>query len=354
MINLSQQLAQKIVCKMMKVIPYNIIITNEKGVIIGSGDINRINQVHSGAKKVLKFKKIVEIYDNSFTGVKRGVNSPIFFCGKLIGVIGISGDPNIVKPFSELASVTVELLINQEYALNEKNIKEQQIEKFLCDLSYRTEEYSQNFIEKGLSLGINLNIPHTAVIINFNEEISKKIVSSLNKFLDNNEYFYILSSNTIVAFMNANKAIIDRLQVCFGDEYINIRFGIGINEPIIANSVKQALTALNIGRKLKKDKNIFLFEDMHFISMLAKFKGESQLTTIIEKLSGEAKQIDLLETLVAYVYNNGEVNVTSEKLHIHRNTLNYRLEKIHDITGKNPRNLIELFELFTAYVISIL
>ncbi|WP_242841190.1 CdaR family transcriptional regulator [Clostridium akagii] len=351
---LSKPLAQKIVYMIMKVIPYNVIIADEQGVIIGSGDIHRINQVHTGAKQVLKFKKIVEIYDDSYEGVKRGVNSPIFFAGKLVGVIGISGEPSIVKSFSELARVTVELLINQEYTLNEKNVKEQRIEKFLCDLSYITDDYSENFIERGLSLGINLNILHTAVVISFNEETSKKIKSKLNEILGKNEYFYMLNSYTIVLFMNSDETIIKRLSACFDNEYSNVNFGIGLNEIIIAKSVKQALTALNIGKKLENNKNVFLFKDLHFISMLAKFKGDSELSNIIEKLKKEAKQIDLLKTLVAYVYNNEEINITSEKLHIHRNTLNYRLEKIHEISGKNPRNVIELFELFTAYLISIL
>ena len=354
MIKLSKQLAQKIVYKIMKVIPYNVIITDEQGIIIGSADSNRINQVHSGAQKVLKSEKMVEIYDNSYAGVKIGVNSPIFFDRKLIGVIGISGNPSIVKPFSELARVTVELLINQEYTLNEKNVKEQRIEKFLCDLSYTTEDYSENFIESGLSLGINLTIPHTAVVINFNEETSKKIRNNLNHFLEKNEYFYMLNSYTIVLFMNSDEVIIHRMEKCFDNEYASINFGIGLDEAIMANSVKQALAALNIGKKLENNKNVFLFKNLHFISMLSKFKGDSQLINIIEKLKEEAKQIDLLETLVVYVYNNQEVNLTSEKLHIHRNTLNYRLEKIHEISGKNPRNIIELFELFTAYLVSIL
>ena len=88
--------------------------------------------------------------------------------------------------------------------------------------------------------------------------------------------------------------------------------------------------------------------------MLANFEGDHKLNDLIEKLKLEGKQADLLETLAAYVYNNGEANTTSEALHIHRNTLNYRLEKIQEISGKNPRNLIELFELFTAYVVSML
>ena len=41
-IKLSKYIAQKIVSEMMDVIPYNINVMDENGVIIGSGDVKRI------------------------------------------------------------------------------------------------------------------------------------------------------------------------------------------------------------------------------------------------------------------------------------------------------------------------
>lgn len=356
MVNLSKQLAQKIVDKMMGVIPYNVIITDEQGVIIGSGDKERMYKVHSGAQKALRLGKMIEVYDDaSSLAVKKGVNSPIFSEGNIVGVIGIAGNPKVVKEFSQLVSVTAELLINQEHSLNQRKIKEEQIEKFLYELSYKTEEYSEAFLERGLSLGIDLNISYIPVVIGFNELSSKKVENAFKHFLEKDEYVLLLNTNTIVVFMNSDRPTIKRIKRCLDLELYNgIDIGLGLQEHIISNSVKQAITALNIGKKLESSKNIFLYKDLRFISMLAKFKDDYKFNNVIEKLKEEGKQADLLETLAAYVYNNGEVNSTSEKLHIHRNTLNYRFEKIQDITGKNPRNVIELFELFTAYVVSML
>lgn len=355
MIKLSEQLAQKIVDKMMKVIPYNVIITDEQGIIIGSGDLERIHKFHSVAKKVLEIEKTVEIYNDCSSGVKAGVNSPIFFQDKLVGVIGIAGNPDIVKPFSELVSVTAELLINQEYVLNQRKTIEQEKQKFLYELAYVNEEYFQSFIERGLSLGIDITIPHTAVVINFDQEISEKIKWFLNSFLEEKEYYLMLNPNTIAAFLYSDKLIIKRLERCLDKECINnINLGIGLTEPIIANSLNQALRALDIGKRLESGKNIHLYKDLYFISMLASFTGDNKLNDLIKKLELEGSQADLLGTLAAYVYNNGEAKTTSDALHIHRNTLSYRLEKIEEISGKNPRNLIELFELFTAYVVSML
>ncbi|WP_300347846.1 sugar diacid recognition domain-containing protein [Clostridium sp.] len=40
------------------------------------------------------------------------------FREKVIGVIGITGNPNDVRQFTQLVTVTAELLINKEYTLN--------------------------------------------------------------------------------------------------------------------------------------------------------------------------------------------------------------------------------------------
>lgn len=47
---LSKAIAQRIVLEMMSVISYNINVIDEKGIVIGSGDIERIGNIHEGAK----------------------------------------------------------------------------------------------------------------------------------------------------------------------------------------------------------------------------------------------------------------------------------------------------------------
>ena len=51
---LSKSLAQKIVDRMMDIIPYNVNLMDKNGVIIASGDKDRINTLHLGLKKPWK------------------------------------------------------------------------------------------------------------------------------------------------------------------------------------------------------------------------------------------------------------------------------------------------------------
>ena len=62
-------------------------------------------------------------------------------------------------------------------------------------------------------------------------------------------------------------------------------------------------------------------------------------------LSEYDKNNELQNTLDTYIEENGNLNQTAKKLYIHRNTLSYRLQKIGEVTGKDPRKIKDLLEL---------
>lgn len=117
---LTTEQANLIVKKLMADIPYNINIMNEHGYIIASGKNHRIGERHRGAERAIKQKAMVEIFKDTSLE-KRGTNEPIILNGELLGVVGISGDPAEVRPFTKLVKSIVLLLIEE---LNEFSKKE--------------------------------------------------------------------------------------------------------------------------------------------------------------------------------------------------------------------------------------
>ena len=67
MINIEARLAQEIVEKTMKIIPYDINVMDSHGFILASGDPARIGELHAGARLALVQAQAVEI-DTSVTG----------------------------------------------------------------------------------------------------------------------------------------------------------------------------------------------------------------------------------------------------------------------------------------------
>lgn len=88
------QLAQKIVERSMKVLPFNVNVMDARGIIIASGNPQRIGDLHSGAQMVLARQEAVEIDTaaaSSLPGAKAGINLPLYGRGEICGVIGITG-----------------------------------------------------------------------------------------------------------------------------------------------------------------------------------------------------------------------------------------------------------------------
>lgn len=343
MIKLTERLAQNIVDKMMNVIPYNVNIMNERGIIIGSGDKNRLGKLHEGAIKAIAENNLVSVYENK-GGARPGVNMPIHFNDAIVGVIGISGNPVEVGPFASIVKVTAELLMNQEYVFNERRIKERIKEEFLYQWAY-VNEYDEAFIERAEALNVDLSIDRVALII---RDIKSGLkLEALERYLHEGEYMIKLDIENILLFMRKDSKLYKRIEGLYEGLQKDVKVGIGTSSNVMAKSVREALKSISINEVLQIDCKICDYNSVRFIDMLAENMHRESFQHIIDKLE-EAKGLDLIKTLLTYIVFHGEVNTVSEVLHIHRNSLNYRLKKVEEVTGRNPRNLIELFELFTA------
>ncbi|WP_054200546.1 sugar diacid recognition domain-containing protein [Clostridium baratii] len=345
---LSRELAQNISKKMMEVIPYNVNIMNEKGVIIGSGDKNRIGNIHKGAVETLEKKCVTEVYKD-VGGVKSGVNTPIFFRGNVIGVIGITGDPEDVRQFSKLVSITAELLINQEYTLNEYIIKKKIEEEYIYELLYSNKEYDNDFIQRGKSLGIDLTKKRAVIILDYEREDENFIKVKLDKIISSNEHFINISNNrfAIIAVVDDRfNEKVNRIDKSLSKYKISI--GVGSPHKILQNSLIEGIEALNIGQKLYEKNRVNFYSKIKLFYYMDDFFFQDENEEIMNRIRNEGEE--LLETFIAYFDMNGEKNKIADKLHIHRNTLNYRLKKIEEATSLNLENYIDLFQYLSSYI----
>lgn len=334
---------------MMKVIPYNVNIMDHRGVIIASGDSLRVGKVHMGAFEAIERGILIEVYKSS-EGTKPGVNMPIYYNNEVMGVIGISGDPKIVGSFAELVKITAELLISQEYTFKEKRMEERLKEEFLHQWAYLNHEYDLAFKERAKVLNINLNIERVAVIVKSVDSVKGPKFDKLRTKISKDEYLIRLNPQICVIFIKFNKNL-DKLIEGIVSLIDNVYIGIGFKQDIVGLSVKQAFKSIELGERLKTNQCIYNYKDFVIIHRICEGGDTKEILDPILKLIEEGAGSDLINTLDKYINLNGEINLVAEALHIHRNTLNYRLQKIQDITGKNTKNYLDLFELFSAHTI---
>lgn len=334
---LSKKIAQKIVNEMMKTIPYNINIMNKDGVIIGSGQIDRIGNIHEGAKKAIDKKYTNEVF-NEEEGMKQGVNEPIIINDNVIGVIGITGDLEEVRKFSKLVSATAILLIEQAKANEEIQNREINKQNFYHELCHRKLVYDESFLKRAQYYGLDL-IKKINVVLVEGDIRAKDFMKFCKKqlhycFLENKRtVFFVIDDEHCKSLLNNLKDIKEISKISVGGK-----------EKILSISLEKAELAMEFGKKIKPTSLIYNYDNLKFFINLI-YKEKEYPVSLFSNMNKYGNNIELIQTLQVYIEKNGDINKVAKTLNIHRNTLNYRLEKIEKLTGKNPKITLELFEL---------
>ena len=125
--------------------------------------------------------------------------------------------------------------------------------------------------------------------------------------------------------------------------FVRTVIGIGtISEHLrsLADSYKEAQTAIEVGKVFDTEKTIINYENLgigRLIYQLPTTLCEIFLSEVFKKNTIESLDQETLFTINKLFENNLNVSETSRKLFVHRNTLVYRLEKIKKLTGLDLR-----------------
>ena len=125
--------------------------------------------------------------------------------------------------------------------------------------------------------------------------------------------------------------------------FVRTVIGIGtISEHLrsLADSYKEAQTAIEVGKVFDTEKTIINYENLgigRLIYQLPTTLCEIFLSEVFKKNTIESLDQETLFTINKFFENNLNVSEASRKLFVHRNTLVYRLEKIKKLTGLDLR-----------------
>ena len=108
----------------------------------------------------------------------------------------------------------------------------------------------------------------------------------------------------------------------------------------LADSYKEAQTAIEVGKVFDTEKSIMHYENLgigRLIYQLPTTLCEIFLSEVFKKNSIDSLDQETLFTINKFFENNLNVSETARKLFVHRNTLVYRLEKLKKLTGLDLR-----------------
>ena len=362
---LNKQLAQEIVDRTMEIIGKNINIMDNQGVIIGSGDSERIDDIHEGAVIVIKQGTGFEITEEEakkLHGVKPGINLPIYFDGKIMGVIGITGSPEEIRSFGELVRMAAELSLQQAVLMNEIQWDERLKEELVSQIIHYEGKHDPLFLERAMRLGIDLELARAVIVLKTHDR--KRAFAYLKSRLKKEDLLLMQHDNIVILkvvphvdFDSYLKKITEGwLNGLKKNENIHVKIGVGqYHEGLagIEKSYRQAVHTLNSGLKLTPMNDLFMYEDYYlpvFLLNASKTGLTGDLQPFYKILLEKDSKGELTESLRALIETNSDMNQAAQKLYVHRNTLRYRLDKITEITGKDPRKTTDLLHLYLSFL----
>lgn len=352
---ITKQLADEIVEQTMIRLNRNLNVMDTNGMILASGEAERIEKIHEGAAHVAKSGEMLLITNEDLSnwhGVKAGVNMPIHFQGKLVGVIGITGDPEELKEISTLVQLTTEMMVHQSLVTSYVEWNRKRNELIFDELT-SGKPLSAAVHERIFQMGLEGKISFVTLLIELKKlpSLSHRIIEQLEEHFPGqtvaaghsqiNEIFLLVANDTPTELETKLYSLLHFLQ-----KNAPGRIGVGVVVDSIFDVRTSYLAARNALDFGMAGQQLIHYEDVELMALLkrnpedelAKFSGR-----ILKGLSES-----LCQTLAAYFASDQNQAETSAHLNIHRHTLSYRLKKIEDITGLDPTDFQNAVVIYLA------
>jgi DNA-binding PucR family transcriptional regulator len=119
---------------------------------------------------------------------------------------------------------------------------------------------------------------------------------------------------------------------------------VGIGNPCrtavdISRSYGEARRALTAGERMGEPGNVTLFAELGIHRLLLQFPDVAELRSFAHEVIGQLIEeqdttgMEYIETLSVYFAENSSPSRAAQRLHVHPNTVSYRIRRIEEITG---------------------
>jgi carbohydrate diacid regulator len=382
---LSPSLAQEIAGDTSAVIGFNVLITDAEGVVIGSGDDSRVGSFHEASVEVMRTRELAAHSASQaqrLRGVRPGITLPVIMDGQAVGTVGITGPPVRVRRFGLLVKRQTEILLRESVMLRSRLLAERAAERLFADVAaYDPHVVEDEFLLfRAADLGFDLRLRRVAVAFEMavpgtdNRRQSapgRDMVLVRSELLRTVREVFAGPQDIVASTAPGRIGVLHRLpagrpvtslvdgcrrvaDVIAAQDGLTTRVGIGEPADTVAGlheSYQDARDALRLGARLARAPAVHLIADLrvHQVLTAAGQPARNRLLDLTAAaLRAEPDWPLLRDTITAWCESGFNLVRASAALHIHRNTIVYRMGKIEQITGRPLRDHRATIALYLA------
>lgn len=301
-----------------------------------------------------------------------------------------------------LAQALVELIVNQTAIVDQLPNKDEIKNKLIHDLLHGPIDDEAAVLREAQVLGMDLSTPRVVILIDAADyvlapasagvepddaDIQRRAQLVISSVVD----FFLLPTDTICAYIGhgevavlkasnrknlgiwvdgnheqdhlnpswanltavkrAGLALLTRLH---NDTRAPISIGVGRYHPGLrglGHSYQDARAALSLGRRFHGHNQVHCLDGLGIASFVGVSDERTKVDLAKYLLSPLDHEPELLTTLDTFFAHDCCPSKTAETLHIHRNTLTYRLDKITSLLGLDPRRFDDAVQIRLSLVL---
>ncbi|HEY8108639.1 MAG TPA: helix-turn-helix domain-containing protein [Patescibacteria group bacterium] len=360
----SPPFARTVVNQVMSLLGKDVTLTDPDGAVLASYNPDAVGS-KLDVGKTASASGIVSLED--------GVGFAVTNSGTAVGVLVIHADGKEVKDTVPMTRSLVELLIGREADQGLSGNLDQLLWQFF---NATTDAERERLVHDSQLLGLDLTKPRFVVLVSI-PGFADKLTASKDKELAierirdrlNREITAIFptTDDNAISYFGHDEFLIlkdasrgeetfdlfrkksDRMLANLGTE--GVTAGVGGIYPGLSglnNSFSEADSALRLGRKLHGPGKVYEVGDLGLYVVFGNVPRDRQIVLAKRRLAPLLRDEHLTKTVRAYFGANLNLTQAAKELHVHRNTLIYRLRKVKDLIGLDPEAFDDAVQLKMA------
>ncbi|WP_372869426.1 CdaR family transcriptional regulator [Planomicrobium okeanokoites] len=352
-----QVLGAKIVDELSNLIDKKVLVTDKNGFVIASTDPVRLNTFHEGATLAMKNQQPLhmtkEMCEN-LAGVRPGIVMPIIISDLPIGVLGVTGKPSEVEKYAKLVKKVAELFITDLISRQEKERGIREIEFFFFDLVTSDSSF-ESLQGRAKMLNIDTSLYQRIAMMQTNRQYEIEDVENLLRIQTIHPELKIIRWGLErLIFLLPN---ISKRELINGLEKLakkiagptNSTLPVGIGKAGDFNQLKESFRQSEMAHAVSARQGQIVFEeDLKLELLYYSIQKEVQEEFISRTIAPLLDEPELLHNLEIFLQKKSSVQAVADELHIHKNTLLYRLNKIEKILSISFADNNDLATIYTA------
>lgn len=361
-----EEIARQLVETTSRLVRGRIInIMDTEGRIVASTEESRIGTLHAGACQVVRTGRPVAIEPADLArwpGAREGYNLPVFSDGRLIAVVGIFGEPEQVRDSAYILAAYTEQFFHQN-ALDQQNRITGELRTTYLRLLLNLDRYgTEELTEVGEALGLRLQFPVRVLALEFcgrqdalvcRQRLYRAVEElQFQNLLDpKRDVWAVTGDRLLMLKSDTGTRCLHRMLTC-AETAVGAPARLGAGRPCqtLRQAPQSGAQALTLCAAPVSGVQDIQDPDCRFLYLMQRtaFREEDcirEMHSLLERQLDAGELEMLLATADAYYDCGGSVGQAADRLHIHKNTLQYRMHRLWDIvcpgtTGRFEREYL--------------